>query len=293
MTNEKGRQLTKAILRAAAELSRELGAAGVLLYAEFVENPKEISEGFSDHNLIIALRDGEAQEELLNLSKGVLAIPSFDFGRSTMTKLALLLGLSKGLIRPEDRLICVSGSLKYRILDSIIVVDVSKELEIFSSAQLGLLEDIARPEVFEAVLGIALELAREGRDGKPVGTIFVLGDHERVLQFSRQMIINPFSGVPEEERNVVDPKLRESIKEFAAIDGAFVIRDDGVVLCAGRHLDAAGENLQLPKGWGSRHMAAAGITNVTKAIAIVVSESTGAVRIFSRGRPFMEIEKEV
>ncbi len=287
-----GKHLTRTMLKTAAELSKELGASGILVYAEFVADPQEMARWVGERNLILATRDGEVSEDLLSLAKGAIRIPSFDFGRASMTKLALLLGLSKGFIKPEDRLICLSGSFRYKILDSIVVVDVNKELEIFSSAQLSLLEDIARPEVFEAVLGIALELAREGREGKPVGTIFVLGDHERVLQFSRQMIINPFGGLPEEERNVLDPKLKESIKEFAAIDGAFVIRDDGVVVCAGRHLDAAGEDLQLPKGWGSRHLAAAGITNVTKAVAIVVSESTGAVRIFSRGKPFMEIEKE-
>ncbi|RLA95566.1 MAG: hypothetical protein DRG69_03230 [Deltaproteobacteria bacterium] len=287
-----GRHLTKTMLKTAVELSKELKASGILLYTEFLADPQEIGQWLGERSLILATRDGEVEEALQPLAKGWVRIPPFDFGRAAMTKLALLLGLSKGFIRPGDRLICLSGSFHYKTLDSIVVVDVSKELEIFSSAQLSLLEDIGRPEVFEAVLGIALELAREGREGRPVGTIFVLGDHERVLQFSRQMIINPFGGLPEEERNILDPHLKESIKEFAAIDGAFIVRDDGVILCAGRHLDAAGEDLQLPKGWGSRHLAAAGITNVTKAVAIVVSESTGAVRIFSRGKPFMEIEKE-
>ncbi len=287
---ERAKQINKIILKNVANLLKELEAEGLILHAEFINDTEELFELLDKERLILVYR-GESPEEISFHSPKMIVVPNFEFSRNTMIKIALLLALSKGYIKPHQKLICVFGSIKQKILDSILVVDLDKELEIFSSHNLELLANLSRPEVFETVLSIALELAHQGREGKPVGTIFVLGDHEKVLQFSRQMIINPFSGLPEEERNVLDPRLRESIKEFAAIDGAFVIRDDGVILCAGRHLDAAGENLYLPKGWGSRHLAAAGITNVTKSIAIVVSESTGAVRIFSKGKPFMEIEK--
>jgi DNA integrity scanning protein DisA with diadenylate cyclase activity len=137
-----------------------------------------------------------------------------------------------------------------------------------------------------------VELASQGREGKPVGTIFVLGDHQKVMQFSRQTIFNPFHGYPEEERNILNPELRETLKEFSALDGAFILREDGVVLSAGRHLSAALDStVDLPQGLGSRHVAAAGITSVTRAIALVISESTGDVRIFKDGAICMEIEK--
>ncbi len=106
------------------------------------------------------------------------------------------------------------------------------------------------------------------------------------------MIFNPFMGYPEKERNIVSPDLRDTIKEFSALDGAFVISSDGVVMAAGRHLNAATEKESLPMGLGSRHVAGAGITAVTDAIAFVLSESTGDVRIFKGGNVFMEIEKE-
>jgi DNA integrity scanning protein DisA with diadenylate cyclase activity len=138
---------------------------------------------------------------------------------------------------------------------------------------------------------LAIELANQGREGKPVGTIFTLGDHEKVLQLSRQLVINPFRGYPEEERHLLDPNLRETIREFSALDGAFIVRDDGVVMAAGRHLNAALEDEELPRGLGSRHVAAAGITAVTDAVAITISESNGTVRIFKNGSIFMEIEK--
>jgi len=106
------------------------------------------------------------------------------------------------------------------------------------------------------------------------------------------MVINPFQGYPEEERNILlDPRLKETVKEFSSIDGAFIFREDGVILAAGRYLDASGESIEIPLGLGSHHRAAAGITRLTDALAIVISEETGEVRIFHRGKIFVEIEK--
>jgi DNA integrity scanning protein DisA with diadenylate cyclase activity len=143
------------------------------------------------------------------------------------------------------------------------------------------------------VLNIACELAAQGRESRKVGTIFVLGDDEKVMQLSRQMIINPFKGYSEEQRNILNPELEETIKELSAIDGAFVIKSDGVIVTAGRHLSAALESKDFPPGLGSRHIAAAGITNVTKAVAMVISQSSGNVSVFKNGKLFVTIEKPV
>ena len=146
-------------------------------------------------------------------------------------------------------------------------------------------------ELFQLVLNMSIELADKGREGKPIGTIFVVGDHESVLQLSKQMIMNPFKGYDEEERNILSGSLKETIREFAAMDGAFVIADDGTVLAAGRYLGAAIDENTLPRGLGSRHIAAAGITALTKALSFVISESSGDVRIFKDGQIIMHIEK--
>jgi DNA integrity scanning protein DisA with diadenylate cyclase activity len=107
------------------------------------------------------------------------------------------------------------------------------------------------------------------------------------------MVINPFQGYKEEERNILNPDLLETIKEFSAIDGAFVIKDNGAIVTAGRHLNAAIESKDFPQGLGSRHIAAAGITDVTHAIAIVLSESTGNVSVFKNGKIFVSILKPI
>ena len=146
-------------------------------------------------------------------------------------------------------------------------------------------------KVFEELVYIAIEIANEGREGRPVGTTFVLGDSENVLKYSQQMVLNPFKGYSEKHRIIYAVDVRETVKEFAQLDGAFVIRKDGIIESAGAFLKADLIPEKLPQGWGARHYSAAAITNVTNALAITVSQSSGDVRIFKGGIPIIEIEK--
>lgn len=141
--------------------------------------------------------------------------------------------------------------------------------------------------VVEEVLQLATELSREGREKKKVGAVFVIGDTERVLKHSRQVVLNPFEGHPPQDRNVLDQRCWETVKEFAQIDGAIIIRDDGVVKAAGRYIEVR-DPTDLPSGLGGRHLAAAAVTTDTKAIAITVSE-TGVIHIFRDGRSLLRI----
>jgi DNA integrity scanning protein DisA with diadenylate cyclase activity len=135
----------------------------------------------------------------------------------------------------------------------------------------------------ERVLAVATELAVEGREGKPVGCLFVVGDTERVEKLTKPLVLNPFFGYKEEDRNILNPFMDETIKEFSSIDGAFIIRGDGVVESAGSLLQATDIKHVLPSGLGSRHAAAAAISVATDAIALVVSSSTGQVTLFRSG----------
>ncbi len=139
------------------------------------------------------------------------------------------------------------------------------------------------PEVLTAVLRVAAEISREGREGKRVGTAFIVGDHEQVFRHSKQIVLNPFKGHAIEDREITDPGQWENIKEFAQLDGAFVVSSEGVVEAAGRYVTADTSLVSLPKGMGSRHVSIAGITMVTNSIGVVVSQSGGLIKIFRGG----------
>ena len=142
------------------------------------------------------------------------------------------------------------------------------------------------------VVQIAVEIAREGREGRKIGTLFVVGDSEEVIKHSRPLILDPLAGHPDEKKHLDDQDARETFKEIAQLDGAFIVSDEGVVLSAARYLDAVSESLDVPLGLGSRHMAAASISKQTGAVAVAVSESS-VVRMFDDGELVSEIIPEI
>src|SRR6266446_1348172 len=144
----------------------------------------------------------------------------------------------------------------------------------------------------EPTIELAVEIAREGREGRRIGTLFTFGDADAVLARSRPLILDPLAGHTQQARQIRDPNLRGTIKELAQLDGAFVVSDQGIVVSACRYLDAAASNVALPYGMASRHLAGASISQVTDAVAIVVSESS-MVRVFDDGKLVGEIIPEL
>ncbi|MGC9444498.1 MAG: DNA integrity scanning protein DisA nucleotide-binding domain protein [Candidatus Methanospirareceae archaeon] len=144
------------------------------------------------------------------------------------------------------------------------------------------------PEVLETVLEIALSLARRGSEGKSIGALFVIGDSDAVLRRSKPLILDPLEGYPREKKDIRDANVQGTINELAKMDGAFVISADGYVLSATRYIETIARFVDLPLGFGSRHMAAASISKETGAVAVVVSESDGIVRLFDDGELIAE-----
>lgn len=288
------KSVNKTMIESAIKLAKDVKAGCVLLcvdvLSELAELPEEVKK--SVNFVLVMAEEEELPEKLAPIAKK-LDVPSVNLTRVGKIKIAIAKGIVSGLFKKGDKIICLSGVPKFGYADSIFFIDVGREFEILTSEDINDVVESVQPEVFNAMLNIACELAAQGRESRKVGTIFVLGDDEKVMQLSRQMIINPFKGYSEADRNILNPELEETIKELSAIDGAFVIKANGAIVTAGRHLSAALESKDFPSGLGSRHIAAAGITNVTKAVAMVISQSTGNVSVFKNGKLFVTIEKPV
>ena len=142
----------------------------------------------------------------------------------------------------------------------------------------------------DTLIELAVSVGVEGWEGRPVGALFVVGDSNTVMEKSRQLTLNPFQGYSEDEKNIMNPDVRHALHAFSVLDGAFIVREDGTVVAAGRYLNFDEEKeLEVPLGLGARHMAAAGISRDTEAIAIVVSQTSGSVRVFRRGKAALEL----
>ncbi len=286
------------VIDAAMDLAKDLKASSIVLLADAVRENEFldcIKANRANIEVIVITSNKSRFEEDDKRFDHLIFAPAFPTSRTGQIKIGILLGISRNILKKADKVICVSGSAKTAMFDTVIALDIEKEYEFFFTATRTILPPDVEAEVLERVLGLASEIAVEGREGKPRGTIFILGDTNTVNQYVRQLIINPFRGYSEAERNILDPGLDETIKEFAGIDGAFIVTGDGVVVSAGSYLRPPSEIDEeigaLPSGFGTRHAAAAGITLCSNALAVVVSESTGMVSIFKNGALMLSLAK--
>ncbi len=227
----------------------------MLVSSEAVQQDEELCQllGEIDFPAILFSRSEEAGGLPRPEGQTCVTVPDVHMTRAGQVKAAVLVCLARGLLQRGDRVVCLAGVDGSGAVDGLLVLDLGTEPELFSLFDTVAFAGDVAPEVFERTLCLATQLAAEGREGRPVGTLFILGDSERVLAHSRNMVLNPFQGHPESERNILDPALEDTIKEFAALDGAFVVRGDGVVLTAGSQLLSSTPHSRLPGGLGTRH----------------------------------------
>jgi DNA integrity scanning protein DisA with diadenylate cyclase activity len=203
---------------------------------------------------------------------------------------AVLEAVADDLLTPGSSVIVLYSAFDADNVDSMSVINLGEHLDRLSGRELRKLETRVPLDTLKLVVDLAIEIGREGREGKPVGTLFVVGDSRKVLACSRPAGFDPVRGYSRKERNLSDPRVREGIKEIAQMDGAIIVSADGVVEAACRYLDCSAADVTLSKGLGARHWAAAAISRATNAVAVTVSQTNGSVRIFQNGETVLRIE---
>jgi len=279
------------ILREAAKIAKGAHCTSALVFADTFGGGVEVGKVFKGFKtVLIAHGTSEAAAEREEID-AVIPIRSYSNHRFSQLRSAVLIGLTRGIFTSQERLCCVGGLPQSNQFDSITVVDVEREFDTMLASKSDMLPASVKPEVIERVLAIATELAVEGREGHPVGCLFTLGNSDVISEYTKPLILNPFYGYKDEDRNILNPFMDETVKELSSIDGAFIIRGDGVLVSAGSLIHAPDYNHELPSGLGSRHAAAASITQAVDCLCIVVSGSTGQVALFRRGKMLPLIEK--
>ena len=281
------------IIRAAIALASKQNV-NHLLYVGDLPLPEELFRGKPRaRKKLVQAVVGESQREVIAASGvTVLPLPAYDLNRPEKLKIALVSGIARGLYKEGDVVVSLLTRKPAAHPDSILVVTVGQEEE---EGAFGFLQaEGVSAGVMDALIELAVSIGVEGWEGRPVGALFVVGDSSTVMEKSRQLTLNPFQGYSEDEKNIMNPDVRHALHAFAVLDGAFIVREDGVVVAAGRYLNFDEEkDLDVPLGLGARHMAAAGISRDTEAIAIVVSQTSGSVRVFRRGKAALELAPRV
>jgi DNA integrity scanning protein DisA with diadenylate cyclase activity len=209
--------------------------------------------------------------------------------------LALLKAVANEQLQPGAHVILLYNGIatdpgRPEPIDSLSVIHLGEHLERLTASDLRRLDTHVPLDTLRSVVDLATEIGREGRESKPVGTLFVVGDTKKVLTMSRPLNFNPFRGYSRDERDLRDRRVREAIKDLAQLEGAILIGRDGIAVAGCMYLDVSAEGITLSKGLGSRHWSAAAISRKTQAIAVAVSQSSGTVRIFQDGEVVLHIE---
>ena len=280
-TAKRGSKFNKLVIREMVKIAHGVKCSALVIFGETMEGPLELGEAIRDFKTVLVTSTAAEVSDHEDVDE-VLSVPSFSSTRLSQLRSAILIGLTRGVFKYNDRLCCLGGKPRSNQFDSIVIVDVEREFQSVFTKQADMLPSSVKPEVVERVLAISMEMAVEGREGKPIGTLFVIGDTDRVRPFTKPLILNPFYGYKLEDRNILNPFMDETVKELSLMDGAFLIRGDGVLDTAGALIHAPEYNHQLPGGLGARHAAGAAISMATDCISLVIS-SSGQITLFRRG----------
>lgn len=277
------------LLRAGLELGARKSFDHVLYIGDMPLPEDLIVESASLRKKLVQAVTNDAQRAVIQ-ETGIrtLLVPAYDIPRQEKFKIALVSGISAGLFKRGDVILGLVGKRSTAPPDTVLTTSIGDGSNDDSFIALG--EGTVGSSVLESLIDLAVTISVEGWEGHPIGTIFVVGDSANVLEKSSPLTLNPFQGYSEAEKNVLNPEVRDAIKNFAVLDGAFVIREDGVVLAAGRYLNIDEAKLDVPLGLGARHLAAAGISRDTEALALAVSQTSGKVRVFRGGKAVLEID---
>jgi diadenylate cyclase len=287
---------TIALLKAARQLVHALPADAVLLLTESDLNWETVLQLLDGCRLLVAAEEGPLTARLkANSHLTVLDIDPGPTPTQERMSLALLEAVRSDKLRQGADVIALyngidTGDDHTEPLDTLSIIHLGEHLERLSASDLRKLDTQVPLETLRAVVDLAVEIGREGREGHPVGTMFVVGDTRKVLTMARSMNFNPFRGYSPEERDIRNANVREQIKDIAQLEGAIIVRRDGVAVAAAMRIEAPDKGFTLSKGLGTRHAAAAAISKSTKAIAIAVSQSSGTVRLFQNGEVMLHIE---
>jgi DNA integrity scanning protein DisA with diadenylate cyclase activity len=287
---------TVSLLQAARSMAKTLPAEAVLLLTETDLDWPSVMQHLHGCRLLVAAEDSELTEKLKTRTD--LAVLEIDPGASPTRELlsmALLEAIrSEHLQQGADVIALYNGIEGTRDrpepIDSLSVIHLGEHLERLSARDLRRLDTQVPLETLRTVVDLALAIGREGREGHPVGTMFVVGDTRKVLTMCRPMNFNPFRGYSAAERDIRNRNVREQIKDLAQLEGAIIIRRDGIAVAACMRIEAPYTSSSVSMGLGTRHAAAAAISQCTRAIAIAVSQSSGSVRLFQNGEMVLHIE---
>lgn len=280
----------EALCRTATQLATQEEADALVLMVERKLDWERLRQAIGGMHMLLAANDATHLSGAVEHGFPIVELNLPDSPIYERLGQAMLECVADDLIHPGACVVALYCAFESPIVDSISIIRLDEHLGRLTARDLRQLETRVPLDTLKMAVDLAVDIGREGREGKPVGALLVVGDHRNVLKHCHPLGFDPVRGYSVSERKLEDVKVREALKEIAQLDGAFVIAADGTVAAACQHVSAPAAEVTLSKGLGARHWAAASISRATSAVAISVSESNGTVRLFQNGEVILRIE---
>ena len=278
---------TRELVQSAFSLARTLGITHLVVQADEISDLRLVAQLRAGERVIWVTRNRQPLPITDPAHDVVLPIPEVFLNRLHQFHFAVFLATLNRHLSPHAKVLGLSGVAGSQRLDTLFIAKPARDfpwLQHHTGAR-------AVTRHVATLLEIALRLAREGREGVAIGTTFVLGDRTTLGPYLRQLMLNPLKGHAAATRSIHHPAFLETLRELAAMDGAFIVSRRGGVDSAGTYLDAPIGRGSLSPGLGARHAAARAITTVTPATAVVISASSGTVSVYDGGETVLELER--
>ena len=109
------------------------------------------------------------------------SISNSDLLRRPHLRQPLLEAVADDILAPGSCVVAIYSGFEADAMDSVSIINLGEHLDRLTGRDLRLLETRVPLDTLRLVVDLAVEIGREGREGKPVGTIFVVGDTRKVM----------------------------------------------------------------------------------------------------------------
>ena len=273
-------QIDEVIGFAATNIAKAINADGIVSIEKI---PQEDIEDKLKIKVTIFKKNDKKYEK----SEYITSLRQLNPGSVVPIKDILIEAINKNYIQKKEKIVCVEdGSISSGYKGMLFIFDVD---DIFYKISKQNISENISPSIIESIIDISLEISKEGREGKKIGTAFIIGESSEISKYLKQLIINPFQTL-DKKIKITDTSIKETVKEFSQLDGVFVIDQEGNIISSGTYIDIDTSNLDSSySGFGTKHRSCLALTKETNAIAIVVSESGGSIRILKKGKVVLKI----
>ena len=181
MTPQATKSANTIILSAAQTVAKESKAEALVVYADLCDSKEAPSAGAGQsYKTILITQSPQPAGKIRGKARYTVHLPDVSLTRMGLVKMATLMSFSQGVLLASESFVFVTG-VRGDHLDTIVLATVGKEYELLQTVDQPVLTEHIRRAVFQKVLNLATSLAAEGREGRAIGALFVLGDTAEVI----------------------------------------------------------------------------------------------------------------